>query len=131
NPGGKFAHRDGKKWGLHRFSHDFAKACLDPVVAAYTDFIFLFVRRCKKRQPLDMIPMSMRDQQREVDRLRLQFLLQRDPKGANSGTGIEHDNLVIRAYFDTGGVSSIAQRARSLDGNGTARAPKLESCGRC
>src|SRR5437867_9027374 len=62
DPGGEFAHRDGKKWRLHRFGHDFAKARIDAVIAAYADFVFLFVCRGKEGQSLDMIPMSEGDQ---------------------------------------------------------------------
>src|SRR6266480_1516360 len=130
NPGGKFAHRDREKRRFHRFSHDFTEARIETVVAAYADFIFLFVCWGKEGQSLDMVPMSMRDQQREFDRFRAEFFFQSDPKGANPGTRIEHDNLAIRAHLDAGGVATVTQNARPRHRNGTARPPKLESCGR-
>src|SRR5215467_4146506 len=66
--GRKFAHRDREKRRLHRLGHNFAKVHIKAVVAADIDFIFLVVRWAKKGQSLDMVPMSMRDQQCELDR---------------------------------------------------------------
>jgi hypothetical protein len=74
--------------------------------------------------------MSMCDQQREFDRLRLEFFFQSDAKGTDSGARIEHDNLAIRAQLDACGVATVTQCAIARYRNGTARPPKLESCGR-
>jgi hypothetical protein len=77
-----------------------------------------------------MIPMSVRDQQREFDRLRAEFFFQSDPKGADARAGIEHDNLTIRAYLDAGCIATVAQSSGVGCRDGTARPPKLESCRR-
>jgi hypothetical protein len=56
-----------------------------------------------------MIPMSVRDQQREFDRLRVEFFLQSNAQGADSGTRIEHNNLAIRPHLDARGVATVTQ----------------------
>src|SRR3954471_5528010 len=50
--------------------------------------ILVLVGGKKERQPLDVVPMGVRDQEREVDGAIAEFLLEREAEQANSGAGI-------------------------------------------
>src|SRR5947207_2153702 len=131
DPSGKCAHRHREKWRFHRLSQNFTETSIDTVVTHYTDFIFLVICQGKEGQSLDVVPMSVRDQQRELDWLRAEFLFQSNAEGPDTGTGIKHDDLAVCADFYAGRVATIPQCSRTRYRDRAARPPKLESCGRC
>jgi hypothetical protein len=51
--------------------------------------------------------MRMGDQQRELDRSRLKFFLQRDTQWPDAGAGIEHDNLAVGSQFYARGIATV------------------------
>ena len=57
-----------------------------------------------------MIPVGVRDQECELHRARAEFLVQGEAERTNAGTGIENDDLAIRADFDAAGVSAVTAR---------------------
>ena len=71
-----------------------------------------------------MVPVGVRDEHRDVERLVAELAHQRLPEGANAGAGVENNDLIADADFDARGV---AAEHRGLDAgrrNRTAHAPE-------
>ena len=80
----------------------------------------------KERQALDVVPMRMRQQQGQVQRLSLEFSDQVLPEQAHSRAGIEDDDLAIGADFDTGSIAAVLDGARPGRRDGAAHTPELQ-----
>src|SRR5215471_13379457 len=96
---GQFTHGDRKERRFHRLGYDLAERRACAVKTKNANFVLGIVRRFKKREALDVVPMRVRDQQRKLDRSRLEFFLQSDPEWPDAGPGIEHDNLTVCAQL--------------------------------
>ena len=83
------------------------------------------VNRPEERQALDVIPMRVREEQRQVQRLFFEFLEQRLSQRPQTGAGIEDDNVIAVADFDAGGVAAIALGRRPGRGDGAAYTPEF------
>ena len=58
------------------------------------------VDRSEERQALDVVPVCVGQEQREVQRLVFEFVEQRLSEPAQTGAGIQDDDLVAVAHFD-------------------------------
>ena len=87
------------------------------------------VNRRKKRQPLNVVPVRVRQQQRQAQRLILEFRQQRAAQRAQPRTRIKDDDVVARTHFDAGRVAAVAHRGRSRRGDRAAHAPKFYAGG--
>src|ERR1700745_4312266 len=99
HPRGEFTHADGEERRPHRFGHDLAERRSSAIKTENTDFVFGIVRRLKKWEPLDVVPMCVSDQQGELDWARLEFSVESDTQRPNTGARIEHDNLAVCAQL--------------------------------
>jgi hypothetical protein len=71
--------------------------------------------------------MRVGNEEREIERLGLEFLKQRDAELAQAGAGIEDDDVLAAADFDAGGVAAITDGSPPRRGNRAANAPKLDA----
>ena len=83
----------------------------------------------EKREALNMIPVGMGDQQSEIERLAFKFLEQGLAEQAQTGAGIENDDLVTVTDFHAGSVAAVANGAGAGGGDGASHTPKFD--GRC
>ncbi len=95
------------------------------------DFVRRRVSRAEKRQTLDVVPVGVRNEQGEVERLRLQFAREGEAERANPAPGIENNHFVIESQFDAGGIAAVANRLGAGTGNGTAHTPETHDQSRC
>ena len=72
-----------------------------------------------------MIPVRVRDEQGEIERLLFEFLHEREAEFAQARAAIKDDNVVVVADFDAGGVAAIADGGRPRCGNGSADTPEF------
>ena len=84
-----------------------------------------FINRRKKGQPLDVIPVRVRQQQREVEGAVLEFLQQRPAQLPQARAGVQNDDLPAVTHLHTRGVSAVTNRARPGGGDGTAHTPEF------
>jgi hypothetical protein len=66
----------------------------------------------------------VREEQREVERLFLKFLEQRLAQPAQTGAGVEDDDVVAVAKFDAGGVAAVADGGCPRRRDGAAHTPE-------
>ena len=71
--------------------------------------------------------MRVSDQQRQLDRFRLKFFLQRETQWSDAGAGIQHDDLAVCSQFNTGGIATVTQSLRTGHGYRAACPPKSDS----
>lgn len=90
---------------------------------------FLLYSREKERQPLDVIPMGVGEENRELDRLLPELLLQVHPKRPDPGAGIEDDQFAVGAHLHATGVSAITHGAGAGNRDGTADTPEFDAGG--
>src|SRR5438034_74760 len=90
---------------------------LDHLRALGSSEISRIVRRRKKRQSLNVVPVSVRDQKSQLHRARPKFFVQCETEQANSAAGIENNDLAISTHFHATGVSTITHCALSRDRN--------------
>ena len=74
-----------------------------------------------------MIPMRVREQQRQVQRMAAGFRQQLASERAQSRACIQNNDLPADAHLDAGGVAAITHRARARSGNRAAHAPKCHA----
>src|ERR1700730_17317867 len=117
NLSGEIIKRDRKKRRGHLALEDFAQPGVRAVITENGDLILVVVGRQEKRETLNVVPMNVCDQKAEVDRLRSKFFFQGQAECANSGAGIEHNNLAVGAELDTSGVAAIANGGSPRDWN--------------
>jgi hypothetical protein len=86
----------------------------------------LFVKRRKKRQALNMIPMCVRKEQRQAERTPSGFSEERLAEFAQSGAGVKDEAVISGPNFDAGGVTAVTRGFPSRRGNGAANAPKRD-----
>src|SRR4051812_48030679 len=72
-----------------------------------------------------MVPVRVREEQRQVERLALKFLAGLNAGGANAGARNENDDLASGANLNKGIIAAIKRRGRSGRGNGAAHAPEF------
>src|SRR6266404_7192101 len=114
---GKLVHCYGEIWCFHRFGENFTKAGTGTVKTQNPNFVFVIVYRLKKRQPVDMVPMSMSNQQRKLDWLRPKFLFQSNSKRADTRAGVDYDDLAVCANFNATRVAAVANGGRAWNRN--------------
>ena len=121
----QFGERHGKIGAFHlagqRVEQPFARtpAAEDAQPAAR------IVNRREKRQALDVVPMRVRDEQRDVQRLVFEFRQQREAERAQTRARVENDDFTAAADFDAGSVAAVAHGGRPRRRNRTAHAPEL------
>ena len=89
-----------------------------------------FINRRKKGQPLDVIPMRVREEQRQIERAALEFRQQRLTEFAQAGAAVQNDDVATVPDFNAGGVAAVTNGVRAGRRNRTANAPKLDVRGR-
>src|SRR2546428_471265 len=65
------------------------------------------IDRLEKRQPLDVVPMRVREKQREIQRTIFKFLEKRATKRAQTGAGIQNDDLIATTNFHAGSIAAV------------------------
>jgi len=85
-----------------------------------------FINRRKKWQPLNMIPVRVREQQGKIERAPFEFHKQRPTELAQSRAGIQDNNLAAATDFHASGVATITHRARPRRGNRAANTPEFD-----
>jgi hypothetical protein len=69
--------------------------------------------------------MRVRNEQREIERLVFEFGEQRLSQQAQSGAGIEDDNVITNPDFHASGIATVTHGTAARCGNGAANAPEL------
>ncbi|MEI9896020.1 MAG: hypothetical protein WDN28_19660 [Chthoniobacter sp.] len=72
-----------------------------------------------------MVPVRVRDEQRDLDRLSAELRRQRLAQRPDARSRIQDDNLAIRAHFHARGIAPEENRRLAGGGNRAAHAPKL------
>ena len=80
----------------------------------------------EKRQALDMVPVRVRNQQREMKWTLLELGGQRVPQAAQAGARIQDDNFAAAANFYARGIATVAHGTRSRSRNRAARTPEFQ-----
>jgi len=83
------------------------------------------IQRPEERHALNVVPMKMRNENVRGKRTVAEFALQLPAEHAKAGAAIEDVNAVADAYFDAGGVPSIAHVFGLWSGCGTPYSPEL------
>src|SRR2546425_301053 len=114
-----------------RAFHLAAQYPLQPLARAFVaqnaKMVLRSVNRQEKRQPLDMVPMRVRQEQRQVQRPLVKLSNQRLPQRAQSRAGVQNDDLAISADLDTGSVAPVPYCSRAGGGNRAAHPPKSQT----
>ena len=84
-----------------------------------------FVDGREEGQALDVIPVRVGNEEGEIERLGLEFFQERDTELTQAGAGIEDDDVLAGADFDTGSIAAVVNGAASRSGDGAANTPKL------
>src|SRR5215831_7580302 len=93
---GEFTHRDRKERRFHWLHHDLAERCPGAIKTEDANLVFGIVRGFKKWEALNVVPVSMSNEQGEFYRSPLKFSVEGDTERPDARAGIEHDNLAIR-----------------------------------
>src|ERR1051326_661633 len=67
HPRGELTHRNRKEWRFHRLGEDFAERRTGAVKPENADFVVGIVRGLKEGQSLDVVPMRVSNQQRQLN----------------------------------------------------------------
>ena len=125
NSGQRFE-RDGELDRIHlpneRGTQPFARAGR----AEDADLILRCISRPKKGQSLDMIPVSVRNEQSGMERFLRHFIHQEQAEAAQTAPGIEDEHFIAQAQLDAGGVATVADGFRTRGRDGTTHAPEAE-----
>src|SRR6476620_1879559 len=78
NLSGQLTHGDREEWRFHRLVEDLTERGARFVEAEDTDLVFWIVSGFKKRETLNVVPMSVCNQERKLDWLCTKFLSQLD-----------------------------------------------------
>src|ERR1700757_4143259 len=81
---GEFTHRDGKEWRPHRLRHYSAEGGPGAGKTQNANFVFRIVCGLKEWESLDVVPVGMSNQQRELYRSRLKFSVESDSERPNA-----------------------------------------------
>jgi hypothetical protein len=73
-----------------------------------------------------MVPMSVRNEQREAEMLLFKFIQQRLSQQAQSGAGVEYNNVVTGANFYASGIASKTYCTAARSGYGAADTPEFD-----
>ena len=119
----------GKKRHFHLGGENGGEAGARTFESQNAERVLGFVSGKKKRESLDVVPMGVGQEQGEIDRRAVEFLLERKPKLANARARIENNDFAIGAHFDASRVAAVADRRRAGHGDGAADAPKLQARG--
>ena len=85
------------------------------------------VCRSEERDALDVVPVQMRDEQVDGQRLRAVRVHEADPQLAEARARIEHEECARRiAHLDARGVAPVAHRRRSGRGDRATRSPEAD-----
>ena len=106
---GELAHGDWKERRLHRLGHDLAECRPGTIKTENADFVFGIVRGLKERKALDVVPMGVGDQQRELNRSRLKFFVESDAERPDARARVEHDNLAVRSQFHACRIAAVTK----------------------
>src|SRR3984893_2573922 len=109
----QLSHGDGKKWRFHLAGEDFTQARASAIITENLELIFPAVSRQEKGESLDVVPVGVRNKDRQSDRIRTELTLQRLAEKANSGDGVEDDDFAVGAHFNTTRVAAVTDRARA------------------
>src|SRR5438045_2410677 len=114
---------DREKRRGHLSFENFLKSAPAAVITENLNLILVVVSGHKKREALNVVPMNVRDQQSEMDRIGAKLIFQCETELANSRSRIEHDQLAISADLNAARVSTVAHGGRTGDGNRAANSP--------
>ena len=87
------------------------------------------INRPEERQALDVVPVRMGEQQRELERLIFEFRQQGLAERAQTRARVEDDDFAAASDFDTGSVAANAYCFRSRCRNRTAHTPEFHARG--
>jgi hypothetical protein len=74
---------------------------------------------------LNMVPMRVRDEESEIERLAFKFLQQGLTQQTKSRAGVKNNNLVTTTDLNTGSISPVTNGACAGSRDGSAYPPKL------
>lgn len=100
-------HAEGEKWRLHLSRDDRCQPCTRAFVPEHANLVLALIRRLKKRETLDVVPMRVTDQQRESYWALAKLFREVHPQKSDPAASINHDDLAISAHFHAGRVSTI------------------------
>src|SRR6476620_1205839 len=109
----QLGHGDREKRCLHLAGQDFTQTRPSPIITENLELIFPAISRQEKGESLDVVPVGVRNKDRQPDRIRTELTLQRLAEKSNSGSGVEDDDFAVGAHFNTTGVAAVADRART------------------
>src|SRR5262249_25558554 len=124
---GKILPADREKRHFHLCGQNGGETGARPFISQNANLVLGFVGREKKLQPLNVIPMGVRQKKSEIDRRGAEFLFQGKTELSDTGPGVENNNFAIAANLDTGGVATITNGRWAGDRDRTADAPELDS----
>ena len=92
--------------------------------------VLRLIRGSKKRESLDVIPMSVSEKQGEIDGTPAKLFAQLRPELTNPGARIKDDEIVLPADLNTGCVAAVAESGSTWSGNRSAHPPEANGdCG--
>ena len=125
---GHFLQTDGEKGAFHLLRQHVLQAMARAFVTQDAQLIARFVHRQKKWQPLNVVPMGVRQEQGQLDRLMIEFGHQFESQRTQPCAGIENNDLPIGSHLHARSIAAVMDRARTWRRNGTSHAPEFQPC---
>ena len=96
----EFLESDGKERVLHLAGKHAAEAAASALITENAHAVLRLIEGLEKRQALDMVPVRVRQKQRDVQRLLAELLRQLFAQETQACAGVQNDQLAFRAYLD-------------------------------
>ena len=116
-----------EKWALHLPGQNTFQALFRAFITQDAQMILGPVSGKEKGQSLDVVPMRMGQEQRQLERLLMELGLESAAQRAQARARIQNEDVPIGADLDTGGVAAVANRCRAGSGNGAAHTPEFQT----
>ena len=124
---GHVPHTDRKIRAFHLRGQSGMESFTRTFVSEDPHLVLRTVGRNEKREPLDVIPVRMRNQQGQVDGLVVEFLRQRQTERPDAASRVEDNDFAVGTDFHARSIAAVPHRARAGRRNRPAHAPEFES----
>ena len=122
-----FADVDGKIRRRHLLIHHPLQAAVLAGRVEHEPVCGVVIKRPKKWDALDVIPMEVRNKNVRSDGAIFEFAMQLLSQRAKTSTAIEDENAVPNSHFNAGSITAITQVFRLRSWYGPSNSPELDA----
>src|SRR5437588_5046627 len=109
--------RDRKERCCHLPVQNLAQTTPCSVITKNLDLIFVVVGRHEEREPLNVVPVNVGDEQAEINRARSELILEGETEPSNSRSRIQNNEFAVSAHLHAGGVTAVTDSRRPWNWN--------------